>query len=141
MNKYQILAVCLVAVLWGCGQNPTPRQVTMDFVGSVIEGDSAAIIQLLDVDLMVDKRMEEIPPTDSTQTHDYFKNLIIKNLTGEGGTRAFWKQHRLVVNDEIIKGDTAQVELTLLDQEKGSIQYLLVHLYRTKGNWRVFKYL
>jgi hypothetical protein len=113
----------------------------MDFVGSVVEGDSTAIEQLLDVDLMVDKRMQEIPPTDSTQTHQYFRNLIIGNLTGDGGTRAFWKEHRLVVNDEAITGDTAQVELTLMDQERGSIQYLMVYLYRTPDGWRVFKYL
>ena len=141
MMKYLLLIAISALVVIGCNSTPTPRQVTMDFVGSVVEGDSTAIEQLLDVDLMVDKRMQEIPPVDSTQTHQYFRNLIIRNLTGDGGTRAFWKEHRLVVNDEAITGDSAQVELTLMDQERGSIQYLMVYLYRTPNGWRVFKYL
>jgi hypothetical protein len=141
MHKYILLTIGILIVAVGCGSKPSPRQVTMDFVGSVVEGDSAAIEHLLDIDLMVKERMKEIPPTDSTQTAQYFRNRIIQNLTGDGGTREFWKEHRLVVNDEAIKGDTAQVELTLLDPKRGNIQYLMVYLYRTKNGWRVFKYL
>jgi PBP1b-binding outer membrane lipoprotein LpoB len=141
MMKYLLLIAVSVMLLAGCSSAPTPRQVTMDFVGSVVEGDSLAIEKLLDVDLMVDRRMKDIPPTDSTQTHQYFRNRIIENLTDDGGTREFWKAHRLVVNDEAVKGDTAQVELTLLNQDNGSIQYLMVYLYKGPHGWRVFNYL
>ena len=113
----------------------------MDFVGSVIEDDSTAIEKYLDIDMMVNQRMKEMPPQDSTQTHQYFREKIIQNLTDDGGTRTFWKSNRVVVNDEVIKGDSAQVELTLLDQKKGNIYYLTVYLYKTKQGWRVYKYL
>jgi hypothetical protein len=114
----------------------------MEFVGSVIEDDSLVIEKLLDVEMMVERRLQEIPPTDSTQTPEYFRNRIIENLTGEGGTRQLWKEHRMIVNNETIVGDTAHVELTLMDQGRGIIQYLLVYLYRSPDSgWRVFKYL
>ena len=141
MKKYLIFIVPLIALLFGCGSKPSPRTITMDFVGSVIEDDSVAIEKYLDIDMMVDQRMKEMPPKDSTQTHQYFRNKIMENLTDSGGTRIFWKDNRVVVNDEVVKGDTAQVELTLMDQKKGNIYYLTVYLYRTKQGWRVFKYL
>lgn len=141
MKKYLIFIIPLIALLISCASKSSPRTITMDFVGSVIEDDSVAIEKYLDLDMMVDRRMEEMPPQDSTQTHQYFRNKIMENLTDSGGTRIFWMNNRVVVNDEVIKGDTAQVELTLLDQKKGNIYYLTVYLYKTRQGWRVFKYL
>jgi len=141
MLKCLILILCLIALTIGCADKQSPRGVTMEFVGSVIEDDSLAIEQLLDVDLMVDRRMRVIPPADSSQTHEYFRDTIIRNLTGEGGTRAFWKSILPVVNEEKVDGDTAYVELTLMDQASGAIHYLTVHLYRSQSGWRVFQFL
>jgi len=141
MLKYLILISSLIALIIGCADKQSPRGVTMEFVGSVIEDDSLAIEQLLDVDLMVDRRMKVIPPVDSTQTHDYFRDTIIRNLTGDGGTRALWMEMRLVVGDEKIKGDTAFVELTSIEKETGYTQFLTVYLYRSATGWRVFQYL
>ena len=141
MFKYLLSIICLAVIFIGCAAKDTPRGVTMEFVGSVIEDDSLAIERLLDIDLMVERRMRVIPPTDSTQTHEYFRDTIMRNLTGDGGTRAYWKEMRLVVNEEKIEGDTAFVELTLMDQETGSIQYLTVSLYRSATGWRVFQFL
>ena len=141
MIKYLLSIVCLAAIFIACAPKDTPRGVTMEFVGSVIEDDSLAIEQLLDIDMMVERRMRVIPPTDSTQTHEYFRDTILGNLTGDGGTRAYWKEMRLVVNEEKIEGDTAYVELTLMDQETGSIQYLTVSLYKSATGWRVFQFL
>ncbi|MCP4582791.1 MAG: hypothetical protein GY839_14370 [candidate division Zixibacteria bacterium] len=141
MFKYLLLFIWMAAILTGCGPNDTPRGVTMEFVGSVIEDDSLAIEQLLDLDLMVQRRMLVIPPTDSTQTHAYFRDTIMRNLTGDGGTRALWMDMRLVVGDEKVDGDTAYVELTSMDQDTGYIQYLTVHLYKGAGGWRVYQFL
>lgn len=113
----------------------------MEFVGSVIEGDSAAVEKYLDLDAMVDRRMQEIPPTDSTQTHGYFRDIIINNLIGEGGIRADWKSHRCVVNDEKVAGDTAEVELTLMNQTTGQVHYLKVYLCHSDLGWRAFYFL
>lgn len=141
MNKYIIFMISAVALIFGCSSEPSPRTVTMDFVGSVIEDDSLGIEKYLNVDMMVDRRLIEIPPEDSTQTHQYFRDRIIRNLTDDGGTRIFWKENRPVVNQEVVNGDTAQVELTLMDQKKGNIYYLTVYLYKSGKGWRVYKYL
>ena len=125
-----------------CSSHRSPREVTIDFVGSVIEDDSVAIEELLDIDYMVEKRLKDMPMFDTTLTHQKLRDIIIGNLTKDGGTRAFWSEQRLVVNDEVIKDDTAYVEFTLMDQKQGGIQYLTIYLYRqSDGNWRVFKYL
>jgi hypothetical protein len=141
MFKYLLLIPCLLALTISCADKQSPRGVTMEFVGSVIEGDSLAIEKLLDVDMMVDRRMKMIPPVDSIQTHEYFRDAIIRNLTGNGGTRAFWKSILPVVNEEKVDGDTAHVELTLMNQTSGAIQYLMVDLYHGKSGWRVFQFL
>ncbi len=142
MIKYIAISMLLLAVFIGCNTQKSPREVTMEFVGSVIEDDSAAIEQYLDVDMMVEQRLENLQKRDSTVTHQSYRDMIISNLTGEGGTREYWQEHRLVVNEEVIQGDTAYVEFTLLDQEEGGIEYLTIYLYRTpEGSWRVFRYL
>lgn len=142
MTKYVALILLMLTLAIGCQSHQSPREVTMEFVGSVIDDDSLAIEELLDIDMMVDRRLKELPELDTTLTRQDYHNKIITNLTGEGGTRAYWKEHRLVVNDEVVKGDTAYVEFTLLDQEQGGIQYLTIYLYRTpQGDWRVFRYL
>ncbi len=141
MVKSSVLWLCLLLVITECGPGSSPRGVTIDFVGSVIENDSLAIEELLDLDSMVKRRMTEIPPTDSTQTHEYFRNKILQNLLDEGGIRENWMNHRCVVNNENIRGDTAEVELTLMDQESGRIHYLTVYLYRSPSGWRVFYFL
>ncbi len=142
MIKNITMSMLLAALIIGCNSHPSPREVTIEFVGSVIDDDSLAIEELLDVDLMIEKRLKELPVMDSTLTPKDYRDRIMKNLTGEGGTRAYWSEHRLVVNDEVVNGDTAYVEFTLMDQEYGGIQYLTIYLYRSpQGNWRVFKYL
>jgi len=92
-------------------------------------------------DSMVKRRMQEIPPTDSTETPEYFRNRIIQNLTGEGGTRAFWKRVTSVVNNELVVNDTAEVEFTLLDKEYGKTHYSKLYLYKSEKGWRVFYFL
>ena len=141
MKNIIVLMGAGTAILLACNSQPSPRQVTMDFVGSVIEGDSTGVEKYLDLDAMVDRRMQEIPPTDSTQTHAYFRDKILANLTGDGGIRADWKSHRCVVNNEKVAGDTAEVELTLMNQSTGQIHYLKVYLYHGATGWRAFYFL
>ncbi|MCD6163389.1 MAG: hypothetical protein J7K40_13395 [candidate division Zixibacteria bacterium] len=140
MIRLLIISLCLIGLLIGCGSQ-SPREVAMEFIGSVIEDDSLAIEEHFDVDSMVKRRMQEVPPIDSTETPEYFRNRIIQNLTGDGGTRAFWKRVTAVINQELIVGDTAEVELTLLDKEYGKTHYSKLYLYKSDKGWRVFYFL
>ncbi len=125
----------------GCGPKETPKQVTFEFIGAVLDGDSTAIARYLDLDAMIAKRMKEMPPADTSQNPAELKAILMKNLTGDGGTRAFWRNQRIVVNQETIKGDSAQVEMTMIDQTTGSTEYSMIYLYRQNGRWRVYFYL
>ena len=130
----------LALLMFGCSSTPSPRDVTMDFVGSVIEGDTLSLKQCFDVDAMVAYRMKVSPPADSTQTPEYYRNRIMKDITGEGGVRQYWKNSTPIVNNQLVKGDTAEVELTILDKQLGRTDYSKVYLYRSKNGWRVFNF-
>jgi hypothetical protein len=65
----------------------------------------------------------------------------MNNLTGSGGTRTHWLNQRIIVNQETVKGDTAQVEMSMIDQTTGMTEYSMIYLYRKDGRWRVFFYL
>jgi hypothetical protein len=140
MKKLWFL-LCLLAIFIACGSQKSPRDVAIEFVGSVIEGDSLSIEKYLDLDAMADRRMNEAPPADSTQTRQYFRDKILKTLIDDGQTRLFWKSMTPVVNQESIKGDTAEVELTFLDKSYGKTYYSTVYLYRSASGWRVFNFL
>lgn len=126
--------------LVGCGPQETPRKATFDFIFAVLDGDSLGIERRLDLDAMVAKRMAEFPPAD-TITPEKLRRTLIGNLTGNGGTRMFWKNQRIVINQEFINGDSAQVEMTFIDQTTGKMEYSMVYLYRSQGRWRVYFYL
>jgi len=132
---------CLVIILTGCSSQPSPREVAIEFVGAVIEDDSLALERVLDLDSMVKRRMQEVPPIDSSQTPEYFRNKILGTLIGDGGTRIYWKSMTAIVNRENIVRDTAEVELTFLDKTNAKIHYSIVYLYKTESGWRVFYFL
>lgn len=141
MKKVVIIITILGALLTGCGAKDTPKQVTFEFIGAVLDGDSVAIARYLDLDAMIARRVKEIPPADSSQSPVELRKILMLNLTGSGGTRTHWLNQRIVVNQETIKGDSAQVEMSMIDQTTGATEYSMIYLYRQNGRWRVYFYL
>jgi len=141
MKKAVVIFAILGALLLGCGAKETPKQVTFEFIGAVLDGDTTAIVRYLDLDAMIAKRIKEMPPDDSGQAPAELKAILMKNLTGNGGTRTHWLNQRIVVNQETIKGDSAQVEMSMIDQTTGTTEYSMIYLYRQNRRWRVYFYL
>jgi hypothetical protein len=141
MKKALLTLSLLAALIIACSSDNTPKAVTFKFIGAVLDSDSLAIKQYLDLDQMVARRIREVPTLDSTQTPDKLRSIILKNLTGDGGTRAHWQNQRIIVNQETVKGDSAQVEMTMIDQTNGVTEYSMIYLYRKDGHWRVCFYL
>jgi hypothetical protein len=141
MKNAAIIITILGALLIGCGAKENPKQVTFDFIGAVLDGDSTAINRYLDLDAMIAKRNQDVPITDSSVTPASLRQVLMKNLTGDGGTRIHWLNQRIVVNQETVKGDSAQVEMSMIDQTTGVTEYSMIYLYRKDGRWRVYFYL
>jgi hypothetical protein len=141
MKNVVIILAVLGALLFGCSARETPKQVTFDFIGAVLDSDSTAIGKYLDMDAMIAKRIKDMPPTDSSQTPASLRQILMKNLTSDGGTRTHWLNQRIVVNQETVKGDSAQVEMSMIDQTNGITEYSMIYLYRKDGHWRVYFYL
>jgi hypothetical protein len=141
MKYLWVILVLSGALIVGCSSRETPKEVTINFIGGVIDGDSTAIVKYLDLDAMIAKRIKEFPPTDTNQTPASLRQTLIKNLTGDGGTRTHWLNQRIVVNQETVKGDSAQVEMSMIDQTNGVTEYSMIYLYRKDGRWRVYFYL
>ena len=119
-----------------CGRGPSPRDVTIEFVGSVIEDDTSLVQKYLDLDAMAARRMSEMS-ADSTVAFEQLKRQILSSLTGDGQTRAQWMKTTPVVDKQSIRGDSAQVELTFLDRAAGKVEYYKVFLRNTPQGWRV----
>jgi len=141
MGKNLIVCSFLAVILGDCSPGPSPREVTFEFIYAVLDGDSTAVLHYLDLERMVEKRMQEVPPTDSALTPADLRTKILQNLTGDGLTRAHWQNQRIVVNKEIIEEDSAAVEMTFIDQTTGRIEYSMVYLYRKDNRWWVYFYL
>lgn len=140
MVKNLVICLCLIVIIGGCSSQPSPRDVSFEFIYAVLDGDSTAILQYLDIDRMAVKRMEGIPPADSALSLVDFKAKILQDIVGFGPTRSHWKNQRILVNKEIIRGDSAEVEMTFIDQTTGKIEYSMIYLYREDKRWWVYFY-
>jgi len=140
MKTITFTIVLFMIFLLFCSSGKSPREVTIDFVGSVLENDSLGIENALDLDAMVDRRIIEMASSDTLSKKE-IRDKILSGLLDDGGTREFWMSMTPVVNTELVVRDTAEVDVTFLDKEYGKYHHYKIYLYNSDQGWRVFFFL
>ncbi|OQX92754.1 MAG: hypothetical protein B6D58_01260 [candidate division Zixibacteria bacterium 4484_95] len=140
MLKSLTICLCLVVIIISCNSQPSPKDVTFEFIAAVLDGDTTTILQYLDLERMAERKMKDIVLKDSILNPADFKAEILSELTGLGQTRNQWKNQRILVNKEIVRGDSAEVEMTFIDQFTGTIKYSMVYLHHKDNRWLVYFY-
>lgn len=147
--KKEILAfsffILLGAVAWfapGCsgGGGDTPRDVVIQFFGAMERNERAALPHLLDLRTLMEPGDEDYALQRRVPRKFYSPEEIMNDLTDSGTTKTRWFSMQRVVGNTEIKGDTAFVEVSFVDKEKGIQYYNKFGLHRQKGNWKIYSF-
>lgn len=121
-----------------CSGKPGPKDVVFDFIRAVYDSDSTKIVEILDVDAYNRMHMVEMSPEDSALVLGEYRIKTIQSLLGDGEKRAFWTKSQILVNQEHIKDDFAEVEVSFIDRSTNILTYTKIQLRKQPdGNWKI----
>ena len=135
----KLLTVTLLAIV-ACSSQPGPKDVVFQFIKAVRTSDSLTVVQLLDVDAYIKMRMVEMSPEDSAQVLIEERVKTIQSLIGDGETRRYWNkpEMRILVNKARINENDADVDMSFMDKQTGSLIYSKVLLKKQPDkSWRI----
>ena len=140
----QALGLALLGGLFisACSLSATePREAVIKFLRAVKVADTLAILQ----GFTLEAPYTILPDTGLWPEGDARNDtLMAARLLGElspGGTiHRRWLERRMVVGESEVHGDSAKVEVTSLDQIKGSQVYNKFGLVRGRGLWRIYSF-
>ena len=138
-NMRKIIIVIGLAAI-ACSSQPGPKDVVFEFIRAVKASDSLTVVQLLDVDAFIRMRMVEMSPEDSAQVLVDERGKTIQSLLGDGETRRYWNkpEMRILVNKARINEDEADVDMSFMDKQTGSLVYSKVLLKKQPDkSWRI----
>jgi len=134
------LILLLILAIAACSSQPGPKDVVFSFIKAVKTSDSLAVVQLLDIDAYIKTRMTEMSPEDSAQVLVEERVKTIQTLLGNGETRRYWSkpEMRIIVNKARINENDADVDMSFMDKQIGSLIYSKVILQKQPdGTWRI----
>jgi hypothetical protein len=121
-----------------CSGKPGPKDVLFDFIRAVYDSDSTTIVEILDVDAYNRMHMVEMSPEDSALVLEEYRIKTIQSLLGDGEKRAFWTKSQILVNQEHIKDDFAEVEVSFIDRSTNVLTFTKIQLRKQPdGSWRI----
>ena len=135
----KLLTLTLLAIV-ACSSQPGPKDVVFKFIKAVRTSDSLTVVQLLDVDAYIKMRMAEMSPEDSAQVLIEERAKTIQSLIGDGETRRYWNkpEMRILVNKARVYENDADVDMSFMDKQTGSLIYSKVLLKKQPDkSWRI----
>jgi len=141
MPKKYLFPLTLLSILmflWQCSSEPSPREAVLDFLEAVHNSDTTTIMSVADLDKMAQEKLSNLPAEQKEKLIPVMRNNLLSNLVDNGATRIWWENALNVVAGEKIWKDTAEVEVTFIDQKSGIKHYTKMKLYFKDNRWRVY---
>jgi len=121
-----------------CSGKPGPKDVVFDFIRAVYDSDSTKIVGILDVDAYNRMHMVEMSPEDSALVLEEYRVKTIQSLLGDGEKRAYWIKSQILVNQEHINDDFAEVDVSFIDRVTNVLLYTKIQLRKqSDDSWRI----
>jgi hypothetical protein len=134
--------ICVLILLPMCGDlsDDSPKEVVIRLFGAMDRDDRAAIVYILDLPSMMGLENDDYAlQTDSPRTF-YNPEDILDDLTGEGLTKSRWFALQRVIGRMEIHGDSALVEVSFINKEKGIQYYNKFGLCRKNNGWKIYSF-
>lgn len=133
----------LACLAWtGCSLSSTePREATLKFLRAVKEADTLAILQGFTLQAPYTVLPDTgLWPAGDPRNDTLMAARLLSELSPGGQVHLRWLSRRLVVGQAEVRGDSAKVEVTSLDQIQGSQVYNKFGLVRDRGVWRIYSF-
>jgi hypothetical protein len=129
-------------VLAGCNlSSAEPREAVIKFLRAVKEADTLGILQGFTLDapytILPDTGLW---PDGDARNDTLMAARLLGELTPGGSVHLRWLDRRMVVGQADVRGDSAKVEVTSLDQVKGVQVYNKFGLVKGRGSWRIYSF-
>lgn len=140
-NLFRLIFLVFLIFLvttWSCSNKPDPREDVKKLIAAVDQSDTTALKESLDLNWIVNKRLEGIPEKDRAELFSKKRQELLDDLTGNGATRTSWNNSLVVIGKSEVVGDSATVEVTYIDKTNGIKDYTKMGLYFKDGKWKIY---
>ncbi len=138
---FLFLLAAAISVVSGCGGSAdNPRDVVIQLFGAMERNERAALPHLLDMRAMMEQGEEDYALQRKMPRKFYSPEQIMDDLTDSGLTKTRWFTMQRIVGNTEMRGDSAWVEVSFVDKDKGVQYYNKFGLHRKKGNWKIYSF-
>jgi hypothetical protein len=135
-----IVLLLLSVILFACEKEPEARGVVLNFVRELYSEREIDLKKYLDLNELIFENDSNVYIYDSTvsisENIDRFSELFER----DGKVRRLWTGKQVVIGKAEVLGDTAYVEVTFMDKNKGMYIYNRMGLRKTDGGWVIFAF-
>jgi hypothetical protein len=117
-----------------------PKEVVIQLFGAMERNEKAAVAHLLDLPALMEIEGEDYALQRETPRKFYNPEDILNDLTDDGLTKSIWFSMQRVIGSTRIVGDTAFVEVSFIDKEKGIQYYNKFGLHKKEGTWKIYSF-
>lgn len=137
--------ILLGGTLWiaiGCDSrgSDSPRDVVIQLFGAMERNERAAIPHLLDLRTLMEPGIDDYALQTKVPRKFFSPEEMLDDLTDSGLTKTRWFSMQRVIGSAEVVGDTAWVEVSFVNKDKGIQYYNKFGLHRSKGYWKIYSF-
>jgi len=137
-----LLAISVVALMGGCSSSGPrdPKAAVIAMFGAMEKDDKAALAHLLDLPALMNTYSEDYAlQTDKPRVFTS-PQQILEDLTGDGLTKVRWFSMQRIVNEVLVTGESATVEVTFVDKAKSIGYRTKFGLHIINEKWKIYSF-
>lgn len=136
-----LFVLILAGLIMACSDGQSnPKEVVIQLFGAMERNEKAAVAHLLDLPALMEIEGEDYALQRETPRKFYNPEDILNDLTDDGLTKSIWFSMQRVIGSTRIVGDTAFVEVSFIDKEKGIQYYNKFGLHKKEGTWKIYSF-
>ena len=141
MRKMIVIVLLLLsAILFACEKEPEARNTVLNFVRELYSDRDIDLEKYLDLNELVFENDSNVYIYDSTASVSENINRLSELFGREGKIRQLWTSKQVVIGKAEVLRDTAYVEVTFMDKNKGLYMYNRMGLRKIDGGWVIFAF-
>jgi len=127
-------------ILLSCANSNSddPKEIVIRLFGAMERDEKAAILQLVDMPALMQISGEDYALQSDNPRTFHNPEDILNDLTGDGLTKKRWFSMQRIIGRKEIIGDTAYVEVSFINKEKGIQYYNKFGLHKKESGWKIF---
>lgn len=142
LTLFTAMLVGSILITTGCEDKgpDNPHDVVIQLFGAMERNERAALPYLLDLRELMEPKDEDYALQRRIPRKFFSPEEILNDLTDSGLTKTRWFSMQRVIGDTQVIGDSAWVEVSFVDKDKGIQYYNKFGLHRKKDRWKIYSF-